>query len=79
VNFDWEKAATAGMQVSGLEFSGEYGFAPTTMYWRINHMVAPKEQALRCTDCHGKKSDFAWSELGYSADPMLDRKQNRLK
>jgi octaheme c-type cytochrome (tetrathionate reductase family) len=79
VNFDWNKAATAGMQVSGLEFSGEYGFAPTTMYWRINHMVAPKEQALRCTDCHGKKSDFAWSELGYSADPMLDRKQRRLK
>jgi octaheme c-type cytochrome (tetrathionate reductase family) len=79
VNFDWNKAAAAGMQVSGLEFSGEYGFAPTTMYWRINHMVAPKEQALRCTDCHGKKSDFAWSELGYSADPMLDRKQRRLK
>lgn len=79
VNFDWNKAAVAGMKVSGLEYSGEHGFAPTIMYWRINHMVAPKEQALRCTDCHGKESDFAWNDLGYEADPMLDRKQKRLK
>ena len=35
-NFDWPKAVEAGTKASGLDFSGEYGFAPTIMYWRIN-------------------------------------------
>ncbi len=79
VNFDWNRAAIAGMKASGLAYSGEHDFTATSMYWRINHMVAPKEQALGCTDCHGKNSDFAWSSLGYKADPMLDRTERRLK
>lgn len=77
--FDWNAAATAGMKASGLEYSGEYAFAPTTMYWRINHMVAPKNQALRCTDCHGSSNRLDWKELGYATDPMRDRSQVRGK
>lgn len=77
--FDWNAAATAGMKASGLDYSGEYGFAPTTMYWRINHMVAPKNKALRCTDCHGSNNRLNWTELGYSSDPMRDRSQTRHK
>ncbi|MCB9378614.1 MAG: tetrathionate reductase family octaheme c-type cytochrome [Holophagales bacterium] len=50
--FDWEKAATAGMREVGLPFSGSYGFARTEMNWPVNHMVAPKEKALDCADCH---------------------------
>ncbi len=53
VDYDWDKAARLGMEASGLPYSGEYGFAPTEMYWRINHMVSPKEDALGCLDCHG--------------------------
>jgi hypothetical protein len=68
--FDWDKAARLGMQSSGLEYSGEYGFTETIMSWRINHMVAPKEEALSCLDCHGDHGRFDWQSLGYKKDPM---------
>lgn len=68
--FDWNNAAKLGMEKSGLKYSGEYGFAETTMYWRINHMVAPKEQALGCLDCHGDNGRIDWMGLGYKKDPI---------
>ncbi len=68
--FNWEQAAQIGMEAVGLPFSGNVEFVETDMYWPINHMVAPSEQALRCTDCHGKKSRFDWEALGYPGDPM---------
>lgn len=67
--YDWNKAIEAGMKASGLPYSGEYGFASTVMYWPINHMVAPKEQALKCADCHGDKGRLDWNALGYAKDP----------
>lgn len=73
VNYDWNKAAAAGMKASGLDFSGEYGFTPTEMYWRINHMVVPADYALKCLDCHGDSGRMDWQALGYKADPMRDR------
>lgn len=51
-NFDWDKSLTVGMRAVGAEYSGELGFVSTTMRWPITHMVAPKEDALRCKDCH---------------------------
>ncbi|MFO7766579.1 MAG: tetrathionate reductase family octaheme c-type cytochrome [Pelovirga sp.] len=70
--FDWDVAAAAGMKASGLEYSGEYDFTETIMYWRINHMVSPKEQALGCADCHGKNTRLDWEQLGYAGDPIYD-------
>lgn len=32
-------------------------------------MVAPKEQALTCSDCHGEQGRLDWSALGYTGDP----------
>lgn len=52
--FDWDKAAKAGMEYLDLPFSGKYDFVETEMYWPLNHMVAPKEQALSCKDCHAR-------------------------
>ena len=69
-DYDWNKAAKLGTAASGLEYSGEYGFAATEMYWRINHMVSPKEGSLGCLDCHGDNSRMDWQMLGYSGDPM---------
>ncbi|TYO99077.1 octaheme c-type cytochrome (tetrathionate reductase family) [Geothermobacter ehrlichii] len=68
--FDWDKAARIGMESTGLPYSGKYGFAPTEMYWRIDHQVAPKEEALQCLDCHGDNGRLPWKELGYKGDPM---------
>jgi len=55
-NFDWDKAATTGMESVNLPYSGEYAFAPTQMYWPINHMVAPMDKSLQCSDCHSRNS-----------------------
>lgn len=51
-DFKWKEAVEAGMKTSGLAVSGDYGFVQTEMYWPVNHMVSPKEQALSCAECH---------------------------
>jgi len=67
--YDWNKSITNGMNAAGLPYSGQYDFVETSMVWKVNHMVAPKDKALKCADCHGKPGRFNWQELGYSADP----------
>ncbi|NVK20348.1 MAG: tetrathionate reductase family octaheme c-type cytochrome [Methylocystaceae bacterium] len=53
-NFNWEKALKFGTEKAGQSYSGEFGFVETTMHWPITHMVAPKEDALKCQECHTK-------------------------
>ena len=67
--------AEQGMKEAGLPFSGHLDFAETVMYWRINHMVSPKEEALKCKDCHGTKGQglMDWAALGYNGDPWVKR------
>lgn len=74
--FDWRSAAEQGMAQAGLDFSGELDFAETVMYWKINHMVAPKEQALTCRDCHSKTGEgrMDWMALGYDGDPKIKQR-----
>ena len=55
-DFDWNSAAAAGMKSVGLPYSGQYEFVKTEMTWPINHMVAPKEEAVQCKECHNRKS-----------------------
>ena len=40
------------MQAVNAPFSGKVDFLKTEMYWPITHMVAPKEKALGCVECH---------------------------
>lgn len=68
--FDWNLAARLGSEAAGMEYSGEYGFAPTEMYWALTHMVLPKEEALQCNDCHGENGRMDWEALGYYGDPI---------
>ncbi|KAB2904245.1 MAG: tetrathionate reductase family octaheme c-type cytochrome [Anaerolineae bacterium] len=70
IDFDWDKALRAGAEAVDLPYSGEYGFTSTEMYWPLSHMVAPSEQALQCTDCHGDDTRMDWEALGYPGDPM---------
>lgn len=64
-NFEWGKALTTGLLARNVEFSGEYGFVETVYYWPILHMVAPKEQALACNDCHTKAGGRLASLTGF--------------
>ncbi len=70
--FDWDKASELGMVASELAYSGKYNFVETRMYWPVNHMVAPADKSLKCTDCHTRKESkrLNWQELGYKGDPM---------
>lgn len=72
-DFDWDQAARLGSETSGLTYSGEFGFAPTEMYWPITHMVAPASDAVQCEECHtqeGAPGRLDWEALGYPGDPM---------
>lgn len=72
---DWNQAFKEGMTAAGLTYSGQYGFAETESWWKINHMVAPKENALRCKDCHAgeARGRLDWAALGYKGDPSKNR------
>ncbi len=79
-NLNWDKAVAAGMAKTDVKFSGKLDFIETESAWPITHMVAPKEKAVGCVECHtsngrlekidgvyipGRGSDHArWLELG---------------
>jgi octaheme c-type cytochrome (tetrathionate reductase family) len=64
-NLVWDKAITAGMKGSGAPFSGHVDFISTEMSWPITHMVAPKEKALGCAECHSRQGRLAGIEGVY--------------
>ncbi|MCX7944453.1 MAG: tetrathionate reductase family octaheme c-type cytochrome [Deltaproteobacteria bacterium] len=77
-DFDWIKASEMGMREHGMPFSGKVGFIETKMYWPLNHMVSPKEKAVRCEECHTRNNsrianlrDFYIPGRDYS--PLVDR------
>lgn len=65
MDFNWHEAAMAGMKRVGLPYSGEYDFVETEMFWPVNHMVAPKEKALACNDCHVRENGRLASLTGF--------------
>ncbi len=75
-NFNWDKALEWGMREIGAEYSGKYAFVSTEMSWPITHMVAPKDDALTCQQCHAapgrldKVPDLYMP--GRRANPLLD-------
>lgn len=69
-DFDWDQALRLGSQAVGLEYSGEYDFAETWMYWPLTHMISPAEDALQCNSCHGDEGRLDWAALGYPGDPI---------
>ena len=56
-NYDYNKSIKAGMEYAGLPYSGQFGFIETRMNWFITHMVAPKEKAVPCQECHTRAAD----------------------
>ena len=68
--FNWDKAFRLAEPITGIKYSGSYGFAKTDMHWPLSHMVAPKNEALKCNDCHGANGRMNWKALGYEDDPI---------
>ena len=67
-SYDWNRAMAAGMEYVGREFSGELGYIQTEMFWIQNHMVAPKEKALSCANCHVPGGRLNFLALGYDEE-----------
>jgi len=57
--YDWKKAFESGMEYAGLSFSGEFDWVRTSYVFPTTHMVAPKENALSCSECHSKQGRLA--------------------
>ena len=55
-DYDWLKSVQVGMDYVGLPFSGTVDFVETEMYWPITHMVSPKEDVVKCQECHRRDS-----------------------
>lgn len=56
------------MTYVGRQFSGNVGYVETEMLWIQNHMVAPKEQALTCANCHCPNGWLDFAKLGYDPE-----------
>ena len=78
-NFNYEKSIKAGMDYAGFPYSGQFDFIETRMNWFITHMVAPKEDAVRCKECHTRAEDGRLVEItdiylpGRDRSALLDR------
>lgn len=58
-NYDFGRAIEVGMKKNNIPYSGQHGFIETTSFWPITHMVGPKDQALKCSECHAKQGRLA--------------------
>jgi len=60
--------------------SGPTGSTADPESWRkINHMIAPASNALRCKSCHARDGAgrMHWEALGYKGDPSRKRGLSR--
>lgn len=69
-NFNWDNAFGLATPITGLEYSGQYDFTETYMYWPTTHMIQPAQNALKCDSCHGANGRLDWEALGYPGDPL---------
>jgi octaheme c-type cytochrome (tetrathionate reductase family) len=66
--YSWDNALAAGQAAVGRTYSGTMGVVDTEMFWVQNHMVAPKENALGCADCHSPGGRIDFANLGYTPE-----------
>lgn len=55
VDFNYYKAIEEGMKTVEIPWSGKHDFIDTEMTLLLNHMVAPKEDAVSCKECHTRE------------------------
>ncbi len=67
VSGDPVAAAKKGAEDAKQEFSGAVKGSDETMYFSLNHQVAPKTQALSCDACHRPDGVLDFKALGYPA------------
>ncbi len=62
--FDMNDAIIRGNKTLDVPYSGEFDYVKTTYAFPITHMVAPRENALNCNECHIRKDSRLASITG---------------
>ncbi|MDC0357962.1 tetrathionate reductase family octaheme c-type cytochrome [Oligoflexia bacterium] len=76
---DWSTSLKAGMEAVGLPFSGEYDFIESRFMYPVHHTIAPKEQALKCDDCHQQGGGATTGRLSGVPGIDLTKKERALQ
>lgn len=76
--WNWDQSFKQGMESAGLTYSGEYDWVETEMLWAVDHMVAEKENSLKCKDCHGKDAIIDLEKLGYENPKKRNRRKDKI-
>jgi len=63
--FDWKDSIERGAKYLDLPFSGKIDFVETGYVFPSTHMVAPKEDALECTQCHTRPASRLANLTGF--------------
>ncbi|MDM8523730.1 tetrathionate reductase family octaheme c-type cytochrome [Desulfococcaceae bacterium HSG8] len=58
-DYDWKKALAGGMKAARLPFSGEYDFVETSYVFPTTHMVARRDDSVKCQECHTRNGRLA--------------------
>ena len=62
---DWQLALSGGQKALALPYSGQFDFVDTTYVFPTTHMVAPKENAVGCTQCHARQGSRMANLAGF--------------
>jgi len=63
--FDWQDSLQRGAKYLDLPFSGKFDFVETGYVFPSTHMVAPKEDALECIQCHARSKSRLANLTGF--------------
>jgi len=72
-HYDYAKSIQSGMNTAGVLYSGQFGFIETRMNWFITHMVAPKQKAVSCQECHTRGAEGRLASITDIYMPGRDR------
>ncbi len=62
---DWQDALKRGSDLMGVPYSGEFDFAETSYVFPTTHMVAPRENAVKCSECHTRNNGRMAKLMGF--------------
>ena len=65
---DLDAAVSAGLEASGQEYSGAWEAHTESMWFDVQHQVAPAADSLKCADCHAAEGRLDFAALGYSQE-----------
>jgi len=67
---DVAAAAQKGTEDAKQSYSGKWKPVGETLYFSLNHQVAPKSLALQCQACHNPSGVLDFKSLGYSDEQI---------